>query len=79
VRQRGYDSAAPASAGDSHDGHTSSGAPPTTPKSAVLNTPSDALATKDPASAGASGTGVLPMPLKPPAAAPTPVAPRSAE
>ena len=54
VRQRGYESAAPAaaSAGDSHEGHTAPGAPPATPAPAAPKTPPGAPATAGTASAG---------------------------
>jgi copper chaperone CopZ len=54
VRQRGYESAAPAaaSAGGGHEGHTAPGAPPATPAPAVPSTtpkPSPAAPTAAPA------------------------------
>jgi copper chaperone CopZ len=53
VRQRGYESAAPAAAlaHDGHEGHTASGAPPATPAPAAPKTPPVA-----PATAGAAST-----------------------
>ena len=50
VRQRGYESAAPAaaSAGDGHEGHTAPGAPPATPAPAAPVAPAaSGAATKD--------------------------------
>lgn len=56
VRQRGYDSAAPAaaSAGDGHEGHTTPGAPPATPAPAAPKTPAGAPVTAVAPSAAAA-------------------------
>jgi P-type Cu2+ transporter len=79
VRQRGYESAAPAagSAGDGHEGHTAPGATPATPAPAAPKTPAVA-----PATVGAAATGAAQQDKaasKPssvaPAAVPTSVAP----
>jgi Cu2+-exporting ATPase len=87
VRQRGYESAAPApvSAGDGHESYTAPGAPPAP---AAPNTPPVAPATAGAASAGtaqqdkaAPSTTPKPSPTAPaPAsAAPKPAAPAGAE
>ena len=85
VRQRGYESAAPAaaSAGDGHEGHTAPGAPPATPAPAAPKTPSVAPATAGASSAGtaqqdkaASSTTPKPSQAAPPAA-PASAAPKS--
>ena len=54
VRQRGYESAAPAaaSAGDGHEGHTVPDAPPATPAPAAPTSAPDAAAAAPPAPAG---------------------------
>jgi len=74
VRQRGYESAAPAaaSAGDGHEGHTALGAPPVTPAPAAA----PKTAPVAPATAGAApSTTPKPSPAAPAAtAAPTPAA-----
>jgi copper chaperone CopZ len=82
VRQRGYESAAPAaSAGDGHEGHTAPGAPPATPAAAAPKTSPVAPATPGGAFAGtAQQDKVAPSPTpKPspaaPAAAPAPTSP----
>ena len=56
VRQRGYESAAPAAAtaGDGHEGHTAPGAPPATPAPAAPKTAPVAPATAGAASAGSA-------------------------
>ena len=56
VRQRGYESAAPAaaSAGDGHEGHTASGAPPATPAPAAPKSAPDAAGAA-PATAAPAG------------------------
>ena len=77
VRQRGYESAAPAvaSAGDTHEGHTAPAAPPATPASAGPKTPPVAPAAAGAASAGTAqqDKAVPPAaPLTPEAAAPKP-------
>jgi Cu2+-exporting ATPase len=72
VRQRGYESAAPAaaSAGDGHEGHTAPGAPPATPAPAAPKT--GPLA---PATTGAASVATAKQDDAVPAAAPsTPVA-----
>jgi len=72
VRQRGYESAAPAaaSAGDGDEGHTAPGAPSATPAPAAQETAPDA-----PATAGAASAGTAQQDEAAPAAAPsTPVA-----
>ena len=68
VRQRGYESAAPAaaSAGDGHEGHTAPGAPPATPAPAAPNTPPVA-----PATAGAPSTDTAQRDNAAPTAAPS--------
>jgi len=69
VRQRGYESAAPAA--DGQEGHTALGAPPATPAPPVSK-PSPAAPASDPA------TATAPMPDAAPAAAPPPDAAPSA-
>ena len=92
VRQRGYESAAPAgaSAGGGHEGHAAPGAPPVTPAPATAKTAPVAAATADAASAGtaqqdkgapnaAPSTTPKPFPAASAAApAPTPAAPKPA-
>ena len=62
VRQRGYESAAPAaaSAGDGHEGHTAPGAPPATPAPAAPKT-----APVAPAASGAATKDDAPPPTTP--------------
>jgi len=68
VRQRGYESAAPAaaSAGDGHEGHTAPGAPPATPAPAAPET-----APLAPAAAGVASAGTAQQDEAAPAAAPS--------
>ena len=79
VRQRGYESAAPAvSAGDGHEGHAAPGAPPATPAAAAPKTPPVAPATAGGASAGtAQQDKVAPSPTPKPSPAVSTAAPTS--
>ena len=86
VRQSGYESDVPAaaSARDSHEGHTASGAPPAIPAPAAQKPPPVALATEGAASADAAQAKAAPdatpstTPKPSPAApAPTSAAPKS--
>ena len=73
VRQRGYESAAPAaaSAGDGHEGHTAPGAPPATPAPAAPKTAPVAPATSGDATKDDTPPPTTPKPSPAePAAAP---------
>jgi copper chaperone CopZ len=70
VRQRGYESAAPAEAATGgHEGHTAPGAPPATPAPAVPKAPLDAAASTTPKPPPAASAAAPAAPKSAPAAA----------